>query len=302
MYKIPYDATRKSLYHPGEAVNFFQFGSSQTATEAALCAEMARLVYVKQKDRLIAYLDRARFDLHWSMGYDNALGTQLFIAKTRPNPGNPLIVVVAFRGTEPDDPSDLVADATVIKIPWFDASGAQLGEVHKGFADALLNDPINGNILAQLSSQLNDLAKQSPRVLLTGHSLGAALAILTASCLTPLADNIHLYTFGSPRVGDRVFSEYIPKNKHDRYVDCSDLVTRVPPEKLGYLHVGTLRYINRHGRIDDSITEANITEDRLEASAAYLADYSYLPGTVWVRELADHSPINYLSGVTGLRS
>jgi len=268
-----------------------------------LSAEMARLAYVKDEDRLKKYLDRAGFDLHCSIGYGEK-GTQLFIAKARPNSIIPQLVVVAFRGTEPDDPSDLVADAVLIKSTWFDASGKPLGEVHKGFADALLDDPCNGNILTQIKSQLEELADQAPRILLTGHSLGAALATLTVSCLNQasLAEKIHAYTFGSPRVGDSIFSEHIPPNKHDRYVNCCDLVTRVPTESLDFLHGGTLHYIDRHGCIIHSITEDAIAEDRFKAAAAYLADYSCLRGTVWVRELADHSPINYLSGVAGLRA
>ena len=47
MYKIPYDASRKSLYHPGDADNFFQFGFALT-DEKVLCAEMSRLAYVKE--------------------------------------------------------------------------------------------------------------------------------------------------------------------------------------------------------------------------------------------------------------
>jgi len=276
MYKIAYDATRKSLYSPGDAVNFFQFGLALTASDAALCAEMARLSYVKDLTRLKDYLARASYEFHWSVGYEGK-GTQLFIAKTKLTSGR-FKVIVSFRGTEPDDPSDLVADA-------------------------LIDDAINGNILAHIKQQLDDLASQTECILLTGHSLGAALATLTASCFnqTPLVEKIHTYTFGSPRVGDRDFSTTITANKHDRYVDCCDLVTRIPTESLGFYHGGTLHYINSKGVVN-TMTEDAITEDRLHASSAYLQDYSCFWGTVWVRELADHSPINYLSGVSGLRA
>ncbi len=297
MYKIPYDASRNSLYHPGEADNFFQFGFALT-DEKVLCAEMSRLAYVKEINRLEAYLGRAEFDLHWSIGYGEK-GTQLFIAKTRPNSKYPPLVIVAFRGTEPDDPSDLLADAILLKKSWLDASGNPLGQVHTGFANALLGDPSNGDILTQLSAQLDDLANDFPRILLTGHSLGAALATLTAGYLsqTPLANNLHIYSFGSPRVGDSVFSDCMAKVKHDRYVNYCDLVTRIPSESLGYQHVGTLHFINRHGSVMDSIAEADITEGRLKASVAHLMKYCFHKGTVWVRKLTDHSPINYLSSV-----
>ena len=44
MYKIPYDASKKSLYHPGEADDFFQFGFALT-DEKALCAEMSAALW-----------------------------------------------------------------------------------------------------------------------------------------------------------------------------------------------------------------------------------------------------------------
>ncbi|MDO9161184.1 MAG: lipase family protein [Methylococcaceae bacterium] len=301
MNKIPYDASRKSLYKPGEAGDFFLFGIDLT-NDANLCAEMSRLAYVKEEHQLKAYLERAGFELYWSIGYGKK-GTQVFIAKTKQNTDSPKLVA-AFRGTEGDDSSDLLADAILLKTPWFDALGNPSGEVHTGFANALLADSSNGNILEKLNSRLNDLAGQFHDILLTGHSLGAALATLTADYLkqSPLANNIHLYTFGSPLVGDSVFSELMSDVKHERYVNCCDLVTRIPPESLGYRHTGVLHYIIRDGRVIDSITEDDIAKDRLAAAAAYVADYSYRLGTVWVRDLADHSPVNYLSGVAEIRS
>ena len=137
----------------------------------------------------------------------------------------------------------------------------------------------------------------STRVLLTGHSLGAALATLTASRM-PLS---HLYTFGSCRVGDASFAEAMRTISHTRFVDCCDLVTRVPPEEFGYVHVGSLRYIDRNGQLLESPSEEAIKADRLKAAAWYLVRHSFLLGTVFTRDLADHAPINYVSGVMGLR-
>ena len=286
MLSIPYDASRKSLYHPGDADDFFQLGPIQN--DAALCAEMSRLAYVKEESRLVQYLDRAGFQLDQAIGYDRG-GTQVFIASKRDDNRT----VVSFRGTEPEDPSDLFTDANFVLIPWADHSGRSSGQVHEGFATALQNNDILEKVIDCLNSMVS-----SPRVLLTGHSLGAALATLTASWVP----SFHLYTFGSCRVGDTSFAQAMQTINHTRFVDCCDLVTRVPSEEFGYVHVGSLRYIDRNGQLSESPSEEAINADRLKAAAWYLVSHSFIPGTVFSRDLADHAPINYVSGVMGLRA
>lgn len=134
MTVMKYDATRESLYHPGNADNFFQLGPvldlNDAKNEAALCAEMSRLAYVKDENRLVRYLTRAGFQEVLTIGYDSG-GTQLFIAKKQ----DANLYVVAFRGTEPDDPTDLFTDAKFSLTPWADDAGRKLGEVHTGFAN-----------------------------------------------------------------------------------------------------------------------------------------------------------------------
>ena len=300
MNKIPYDASRTSLYKPGEADDFFQFGIDLT-DNANLCAEMSRLAYVKEESRLKNYLHRAGFELVHTVGYQDT-GTQLFIARTKPNTTDTKLVV-AFRGTEGDDWKDILADAFLFKKPWFDASGKSLGKVHSGFAKALLNDRCSGNILAKLETQLDGLASEFSSILLTGHSLGAALATLTASYFNqaPISEKIHAYTFGSPRVGNCYFSKQINSIKHDRYVNCSDLVTCIPSEGLYFQHVGTQHYIDRYGVVQNSFSENDIATDRKQAVSEYSIAFSKLREDVWLRRFADHCPINYLSGVAGIR-
>jgi hypothetical protein len=199
------------------------------------------------------------------------------------------IAVLAFRGTEPDDPSDLFTDAKFAFTPWT-ANGKVLGNVHDGFESSFRS-------IFPTDQALRSTFTGSERVLITGHSLGAALATLAASVFAPG----HLYTFGSPLVGDEAFRRSMHDVDHARYVDCCDMVTRVPPEFLGYVHVGTLRYIDRNGNVLSAPSDAAIEGDRREATLSYLFKYAFRPGTVPVRELADHTPINYVSGVMGLR-
>ena len=286
MLTIPYDATREALFHPERADDFFQHGA--ISSDAALCAEMARLAYVKERERLTQYLGRARFELIATIGYD-APGTQAFIAKSQTDTPN-RVAVMAFRGTQTDDPSDLFTDARFTMIDWT-VSGKKVGRVHDGFARAFRAVfPKDEDLTSKLPAGIE-------RMLLTGHSLGAALATLAASVFQPG----HLYTFGSPLVGDEDFQRSMHDVDHSRYVDCCDMVTRVPPGFLGYVHVGALRYIDQHGSVLGVPPDSAIETDRREASRSYLFKYAFRPGTVPTRGLADHAPINYVSAIMGLR-
>jgi triacylglycerol lipase len=296
MTKIPYDASRSSLYKPGEADDFFRDGLD-FSNLAVLCAEMARLAYVKDEGRLTDYLVKGGFHFESAIGYDKT-GTQAFIAGSEIT-ADRSILLIAFRGTEGDDPSDLLSDADLRKTSWSDYRGSYIGEVHNGFAKALAD----GNVLSQVTSAIDALETKYALIVFTGHSLGAALATLASAYFqsTHWADKSRLFSFGSPLIGDTEFATKIGAMSHQRFVNCCDLVTRIPPESLGFVHTGKLHYIDRHGKLIESPDSQFISEDRLMAAGEYIKEYAYKIGTVWVRELADHAPINYLSGVSGAR-
>lgn len=286
MPTLAYDPTRNAVFHPGRADNFFQFGP--IPSDAALCVEMARLAYVKEEAHLAGYLARANFDKVLALGYAT-LGTQAFVAQRKSD----AVTVVAFRGSEPEDPSDIFADADFALADWRDANGSAMGRVHEGFACVARDNPIFQRIKTHL-----DGLPAGDRVLITGHSLGAALATLLASWL-PTAQ---LYSFGSPRVGNDAFAAAMRGRTVMRYVNCCDIVPRVPPrEVLGYAHIGNLIYIDRRGKLLANPGKAAMLEDAAQAQLAFVR-YALVRGTVYSRELADHAPINYVSGVTGLRA
>jgi triacylglycerol lipase len=132
------------------------------------------------------------------------------------------------------------------------------------------------------------------RLIITGHSLGAAQATLLAG----IRREAELMTFGSPLVGDTEFAVSFSGRKMERYVDCLDLVTRMPP--LIYRHLDGLQYIDRHGKIHhgglNAVDEA-IERFEAEASYALLLNRHNCPA----RDLADHDPINYVSAILGVR-
>jgi hypothetical protein len=276
-----YDPTRRSLYFPesGEPLPDF---SHQWPVEW-VCAELSRLAYYRfdQGDapRLERAVVAAGFSPPVSFNISHS-GTQAF-ATLSPR----RTAFVAFRGTQPGNLADLLADA---RFGWADWPGG--GRVHGGFKRAY------DSVAVEISAWLQ--ASSPVHVVATGHSLGAALATLLAAT-RPDAD---LVTFGSPRVGDAAFVETFLRRSVRRYVDCTDGVTSVPPEVLGYRHLNGEIYLNRLGLALAAPSTGEREEDRAVARSLYLRKYAWqFWRNVLAREGADHAPVNYVSGATGRR-
>ena len=96
-----------------------------------------------------------------------------------------------------------------------------------------------------------EYVKQFPNrnIWLAGHSLGAAMALYITQELEfeGYAPSM-LFTYGCPRLGNKDYVDSI-KTKHNRFVNCNDMVTTVPPSALGFKHDGELFYINFYGNI-----------------------------------------------------
>jgi triacylglycerol lipase len=190
------------------------------------CAKMA-------KAAAYAYLDEDEGEMAFAeLGYTNHAfiekdGAQCHVVWNEDE------FVIAFRGTEPDEFSDIKADLNA----WPDR-GESGGWVHNGF-----QEEVN-----KLWNQIQFLLRHEVGrdFFITGHSLGGAMATIAAS---RLKDSVEaLYTYGSPRAGTRSFvkSFNVP---HYRHVNNNDIVPSVPFAFLGYRHHGTLRYINFYGNI-----------------------------------------------------
>ena len=146
------------------------------------------------------------------------------------------IFVFAFRGTEPDELSDILADLNA-----FPSGAMTHGLVHSGF---------KGEV-DKLWEQLVEFFERNNKgktFYITGHSLGAAMATIATSRFEEFTPVEHLYTFGSPRVGTRSFVKNI-QTPHTRVKNNNDIVTTVPLFLMGYKHHGDLCYINFYGNI-----------------------------------------------------
>ncbi len=172
--------------------------------------------------------------------------------------------VLAYRGSDPVTLPTWITDVVVKLVERADYHG----RVHLGFSSALKRTWVT-------VEKLLDGASERP-LFLTGHSMGGALAVLTACRLARAGrPAVATYTFGAPRVGDRAFCAGYRLPTY-RIVNRLDLVPEIPvasvkrllPERprftnekiFGalkqfarqvpcYGHVKTFVYIDRDGEI-----------------------------------------------------
>lgn len=276
---VAYDPSRTALYHPERHDTLFVSG--QTYSPLQLALEAARLAYYRaevspaERARLADALARVGFaDL--VLFIDAKSGAAAFAAR-RSTDGATLL---SFRGTQPDDYQDLIADLRANLVAWPESAG----RVHDGFAVAVR--ALRPQILEWIASAKPPLDK----LILTGHSLGAAMATLAASIWRPA----WLVTIGSPRTGNASFVDTVSATYSMRLVDCCDAVTEVPPAIGGYVHIKDYKYLTRDAGIVENPDPAFVKSDRSQARADYFRQYSgQLERNVPVRDLADHAPINY---------
>lgn len=77
--------------------------------------------------------------------------------------------------------------------------------MHKGFREA--EQKVIGGVLSAVKSLQSKYP--SYQVICTGHSLGAALATLTAFDLRANGvSNVKIFNYGSPRVGNTAFADW----------------------------------------------------------------------------------------------
>jgi len=191
-------------------------------------------------------------------------------------------IIIAFRGTEPQELNDIKADISLFKRP---AKSGQEGWVHRGFQKEV--DKLWNSILEVLP---NTTKKQ---IWITGHSLGAAMATICASRLEHL--NPKLYTYGSPRVGGEIFCKGL-KVEHKRFVNNNDVVPKFPLWIMGFAHHGELCYINHYGNMRNGESYWQRFKDKMRGRWVALKKWQFFDG------FKDHSSTRYSNKLRNLWS
>lgn len=86
-----------------------------------------------------------------------------------------------------------------------------------------------------LSGVMKEIQKDC-QIILAGHSLGGATAVVLLDLLQNYYKNIAVVTFGAPRPGGRMLRKRLSAQVHYRFVYGSDIVPFTPPVAHGYVH------------------------------------------------------------------
>lgn len=152
-------------------------------------------------------------------------------------------------------------------------------------------------VRSKLKRLLNE--HKDAKFVVTGHSLGGALAILFPTILVVHEEMnvmerlLGIYTYGQPRVGNRQLGRFMeahlehPVPKYFRVVYSNDLVPRLPYDNKTFLfkHFGICQYYN------------SLYVEQVKASMPYsLYSYKCCLSNIWcscrnVNWLAAHSPL-----------
>jgi len=159
-------------------------------------------------------------------------------------------ICVTFRGT--DSIKDWLFDILFSKIKLPDGS-----RVHKGFYRQLENEisKLDSCILALLNKY------SDYEIIVTGHSLGAALATIYGYLLSNKIDkNITVISFASPKVGNKKFTKFFSSKtnlKHYRFTNDNDIVPMLPP-LFNYYHNGILTKLGNKNKGIPSVKDHSI--------------------------------------------
>ncbi len=268
----------------------FQFDSLNKSAfdwTTALSAALASHIAYFDKDRIRQTCVSWQLEKCHFIERDN---TECFVA------GDSDTAIVAFRGTE-KKVADWLTDLNAF------GTTRSYGRVHRGFWAAFQG------VAYLLDAAIADLG--SPNLVLTGHSLGGALAVIAAAEWKDKYPVQSIYTYGQPAVGKGHFPGFMRENYDDlfyRFVNDDDIVPMVPPL---YCHTGQLYHFGPGNDLKSrteslfggeetlTMTPEQFDRLRLELLNKRLKEEDGELGTQegWLPSFSDHSLARYIGEI-----
>ena len=179
-------------------------------------------------------------------------------------------IVVAIQGT--NDKQDILSYINL----FFADTAIKDGYIHSGFLCES----------KKIADSLPSFQVDKRNLWFCGHSLGAAIAIILSTKFFPK----ELFTFGSPRVGNKVWVDAYNSISHHRFVNNNDIVCRIP--NINYWHHGQEHYINYYGNVLDSPGYFQKLADRARGHLRALAKFQKFDS------LYDHGMNQYIKKIS----
>ncbi|XP_039069719.1 triacylglycerol lipase OBL1-like isoform X2 [Hibiscus syriacus] len=271
--------SRVDLYKAKKLVDDLHKAGSSTAGIAKLESSVRETMDLCMMASKLAYENAQVVEnvvvRHWKMhfigfyncwnDYQKEKSTQVFLTCDKPKDAS--LILISFRGTEPFDADNWSTD---VDYSWYDCQNTQV--TYHTYSEAAEQSSSIGKTGIRLSEMADMSAyylvreklrsllveHENAKFVVTGHSLGGALAIMFPIVLAIhgemvlLEKLLRVYTFGQPRVGDRKLKKFMephldqPVPKYFRVVYCNDVVPRLPYDDKTFLykHFGTCLYYN----------------------------------------------------------
>jgi len=152
------------------------------------------------------------------------------------------LIDVVFRGTKLYDIYNWIENLSFMKISPYQTTPicdiCDRISIHRGFYSAYYNLKY---ILIKTLVNVEIECPECNNIQFIGHSMGGAIASIALFDLyhnLTLYNNISLYTYGAPRVGNNLYASTLNKYNINefRIVNNKDIVPHILPKRIGYHH------------------------------------------------------------------